>query len=78
MSDTRRSMLTAEEMLAYRCLAMSIGKTTIYFRRYADRWLRAHCGDDGVWYETAVTADMPATVCGYYPYRTVPLSDYPV
>jgi hypothetical protein len=71
-------MLTVEEMPAYRCLAVSIGETTIYVRHYADRWIRAHAGDDGVWYETTVTAEIPKTVCGYYPHRTIPLSDYPI
>jgi hypothetical protein len=71
-------MLTVEEMPADRCLAMSIGGMSIYFRRDADRWIRAHAGDDGVWDETAVTAEIPETVCGYYPHRTVPLSEYPV
>jgi hypothetical protein len=70
-------MLAAEE-IPDRCLAVSIGESTIYFRRYADRWIRAHCGNDGVWYETAVPTNIPETVCGYYPYRTIPLSDYPI
>jgi hypothetical protein len=63
---------------ASRCLAVSLEETTIYFRRYADRWVRATCGTDGVWYETAVVAEIPERVCGYYPYRTVPVSEYPV
>lgn len=71
-------MLDAAEMPAYLCLAVSIGESTIYFRRYSDYWLRAYCGDDGIWYETAVTADRPEIVCGYYPSCTVPLSDYPI
>jgi hypothetical protein len=71
-------MLAAEEIPSYRCLAVSIGETTIYFRRYADRWIRAYAGDDGVWYETAVTAEIPETVCRCYLYRTAPLSEYPV
>jgi hypothetical protein len=71
-------MLTVEEMPAYRCLAVSIGETTIYVRRDANRWVRAHAGADGVWYETAATAEIPETVCGYYLHRTVPFSEYPV
>lgn len=71
-------MLAAEEMPTYRCLAVSIGETTDYVRPDADRWLRAHAGADGVWYETTVTAAVPETVCGYSPYQTVPVSDYPI
>jgi hypothetical protein len=71
-------MLIVEETPAYRCLAVSIGKTTIYFRRYADHWVRAHCEDDGVWYETAVTAAILEMVCWNYPHHTVPPSEYPV
>ena len=71
-------MLTATEIPAYRCLAVSLEDTTLYFRRYLNHWVQARCADDDIWYETAVPPDIPETVCGYYPHRTLPLSDYPV
>ena len=71
-------MFTAAEIPSYRCVAVSIGDTTSYYRRYAAQtWVRAH-HDGDVWYETPVPAKMPETVCGYYSHRTLPLSEYPV
>lgn len=71
-------MITAAEIPSYRCLAVSIGETTLYFRRYTDQWFRAHYEDDHSWDETPVPPDLPETICGYYPYQTVPLSEYPI
>jgi hypothetical protein len=71
-------MFTAAEIPSYRCVAVSIGETTLYFRRYTDRWFRAHYEDDHGRYETAVPPELPETICGYYPHQTVPLSDSPI
>jgi hypothetical protein len=71
-------MLTTEEIPAYRCLTVSIGETTIYFRHYADYSLRTHRATDGGWAETPVAPDVVKVVCGYYPSQIGPLSDYPL
>lgn len=57
-------MLTVEEMPGYRCLAVSIGDATNYFRHYADHCLRAHRADDGGWDETPVATDVVDVMCG--------------
>jgi hypothetical protein len=75
---TSPSLFTDEEMPPYRCLTVSIGEATNYFRHYADHWLRAHRADGGGWAETVVAPESVEIVCGYYSYRTAPLSDYPL
>lgn len=71
-------MLADEEIPQYRCLKVTLGDATNYFRHYADHCLRAHRADEGVWSETPVAPDVADVVCGYYPYQTVPLSEYPL
>jgi hypothetical protein len=70
-SDARRVMITAAEIPSYRCVTVSIGETTLYFRRYIDQWFRAHYEDDHGWYETAVSPEHPETVYGYYRPRLI-------
>jgi hypothetical protein len=75
---TESSLLTDEEIPPYRCLEVSLGDATNYFRQYADHWLRAQQTDDGGWAETVVAPESVDIVCGYYSHRTAPLSDYPL
>lgn len=77
-ADTGASLLTDAEIPPYRCLTVSLTEATIYFRHYADHWLRAQQTADGGWEETVVAPETVEMVGGYYPYQTSPLSDYPL
>jgi hypothetical protein len=70
-------MLADEKIPQYRCLKVTLGDAPNYFRHYADHCLHAHRAEGG-WEETAVAPEVPTVVCGYYPYQTVPLSEYPL
>lgn len=71
-------MLTTEAIPSYRCLAVPMQETTIYFRRYADHWFYTFRDDDEVWEEMVVAPEVVELVCGYYPSRTAPLTEYPL
>jgi hypothetical protein len=72
------SRLPDAEIPPYRCLKVALTEGTIYFRHYADYWLRAQQTAAGGWNETVVAPETVEMVCGHYPYRTGPLSDYPL
>jgi hypothetical protein len=78
MSDAREPMHPDEAIPTYRCLAVSLRETTIYFRHYAAHWFYAARNGNGVWEETAVAPEVPELVCRYYPHHPAPLSEHPI